>query len=818
MIVAARTELAVGLWLAVACLGLALRPLAAADVAGAPWYGVGNFTDAGPPAERLEGGWPYAYPTTARTYGVSLPVRTAWNGVDREPRRIWTAEDSRQAPMYAGYGYTMAGPPAGAPIGEAPWTPPAPAVRADSIPIPRVASLGPSGGGGQQYQARRRGAVPSPALNAIAEHADQLVRHGFALAARRASFAGRADFIKALERIAQALDTETRGNYYSHCLAAGLRALEEADDFEAKGSDLAVDIDVPGLAAVHRTPVLKYVSLEGLTPLMAQQRYYAFAQEQLTEAAGDVPAASQALLGLGKVYVHWEPDSARNLVRHAPKAMVAFHAALQADQRNYLAANELGVLLARFGQLPAARAVLQHALTVAPTAESWHNLAVVHQRLGEVDLARLAQQQCEQLAGPQGPVPSPVSVEWLTAEQFAQLSPPPMAAEQPPVPARTARPPAAKNANGWRQASYRPLPTDAAPAPGQYPVRLCSGEEPASNAGPADPACATCGPPLWQAFGQGEYVGPARTQHVCEYRLRVDDQLECVYRLTREETATPYRLNVGDVIAVEFLADAKMDRGDIRQGQGLVIQPDGTITVHILGQVHAARLTVEELRSKLTEQYKQYYRDPQIIVTPLKVNAKLEDLRSAVDARFGEGGQGRRATVTPEGTIQLPALGSIPAQGLTLDELKREIDQRYAEIVDGIEVTPILRQRAPRYIYVVGEVRAPGRFTLEGPTTVMQGLAMAGGWTVGGNVQQVVVFRRTEDWRLLATRLDVRSALWGKNACPADEIWLRDADLVIVPKCSIKIATDLIELVFTRGLYGIVPVTYAASLGSMSLL
>ena len=39
---------------------------------------------------------------------------------------------------------------------------------------------------------------------------------------------------------------------------------------------------------------------------------------------------------------------------------------------------------------------------------------------------------------------------------------------------------------------------------------------------------------------------------------------------------------------------------------------------------------------------------------------------------------------------------------------------------ENLEVTPILAQRAPRYIYVIGEVRSPGRYDLQAPTTAMQ--------------------------------------------------------------------------------------------------
>ena len=91
----------------------------------------------------------------------------------------------------------------------------------------------------------------------------------------------------------------------------------------------------------------------------------------------------------------------------------------------------------------------------------------------------------------------------------------------------------------------------------------------------------------WQRYAQGEYVGRARTAHVPEYRLRVDDVIDLVYRLTREESPTPYQLNVGDEIRVESFTDEALNRD-------LLIQPDGTVTLRLLGQVHATGRTVDQ--------------------------------------------------------------------------------------------------------------------------------------------------------------------------------------------------------------------------------
>ena len=136
-----------------------------------------------------------------------------------------------------------------------------------------------------------------------------------------------------------------------------------------------------------------------------------------------------------------------------------------------------------------------------------------------------------------------------------------------------------------------------------------------------------------------------------------------------------------------------------------------------------------------------------------------------------------------------------------------------SQVVDGLEVTPILAQRAPRFVYVVGEVRNPGRFDLAGadhrdavdrPGRRLEHTAATCG--------EIVVFRRAEDWRLLATRLDIRGALYGERPAPSDEIWLRDSDIVVVPKSPIRRLDDLIELYFTRGAYSAFPIFFNYSI------
>jgi polysaccharide export outer membrane protein len=357
-------------------------------------------------------------------------------------------------------------------------------------------------------------------------------------------------------------------------------------------------------------------------------------------------------------------------------------------------------------------------------------------------------------------------------------------------------------------------PGPSSPAAVTPPSVLVNGRAPSSRPGSA--ALGNNGGETarwldWQNYAQGEYVAHARTVHVPQYRLRVDDQLQLIYRLTREETPEPYRLNVGDEVRVDSFTDPSLNRDSL-------VQPDGTITLRLIGQIHATGKTVEQLRQELDTRYSKLYKLPAITVSPLKVNTKLEDLRAVIDRRNGFGGQQQDVRVTPEGTIALPAIGSVPAQGLTLPELQQEINERYRQEIEGIEVVPVLSARAPRYIYVLGEVRTPGRFELVGPTTLMQAISLGGGWNVGANLRQVVVFRRGDDWRLTATVVGIQAALYGHQLCPPGEIWLADSDVVVVPKGPILVANDFINQVFTRGIYGVFPMSTVLNFSKLSTL
>jgi polysaccharide export outer membrane protein len=330
--------------------------------------------------------------------------------------------------------------------------------------------------------------------------------------------------------------------------------------------------------------------------------------------------------------------------------------------------------------------------------------------------------------------------------------------------------------------------------------------------------CGRCGAPCsstwsdaqcipWSLFGPGEYVGPARPAHVDTYYLRVNDFITLTFIESRKKSSEHYRIGVGDRLQIEWLQGA--GNAELPLNRELLVQPDGTVTLPLIGEVNASGKTINDFRDEVVKLYSKYQRDPQITVTPISVNVAVQDLLKAVTAKNQSSGQTQDLRVAPDGTIQAAGIGNVYVQGLTLDELRSEIEARYVQAYGpGITVSPQLTDRAVSYVFLGGEVKAPGRYTLEGPTTVMQAIAMAGGWNIGGNVRQVVVFRRDENWCLKATKIDVRAPLYGNDPCPMNDVWLRENDLVLVPKQKILCATDMINLYFTRGVYAVFPISY----------
>lgn len=103
----------------------------------------------------------------------------------------------------------------------------------------------------------------------------------------------------------------------------------------------------------------------------------------------------------------------------------------------------------------------------------------------------------------------------------------------------------------------------------------------------------------------------------------------------------------------------------------------------------------------------------------------------------------RRVTVRPDGFVTLPLVGDIVCGGKTVEQIGKEITEKgqqfYTEpLVVSVEVAELHSYR----IYVLGEVTRPGEFTPTGQVTVLQAIALAGGFTRFAAPNEIVIVRK----------------------------------------------------------------------------
>ncbi len=101
----------------------------------------------------------------------------------------------------------------------------------------------------------------------------------------------------------------------------------------------------------------------------------------------------------------------------------------------------------------------------------------------------------------------------------------------------------------------------------------------------------------------------------------------------------------------------------------------------------------------------------------------------------------RTVPVRPDGRISLPLLNDVQAAGLTPVELRDVLAKKLAEYMPNPEVSVIVREVRSFKVSVIGEVKTPGRFELRSRATVLDVIALAGGFNEFASRSRVVILR-----------------------------------------------------------------------------
>ena len=279
-----------------------------------------------------------------------------------------------------------------------------------------------------------------------------------------------------------------------------------------------------------------------------------------------------------------------------------------------------------------------------------------------------------------------------------------------------------------------------------------------------------------------------------EYRIGAGDVVEIVYHIRYEKTSEEYRLEVQDKISITFPYHPQFSTT-------VLVRTDGKITVPLLGDVAAESKTPQELAAVLNKGYSKYLNRPSLTVALEQFNVKIDELKKAITT--APRGQSKIAPVAPDGRIAFPIIGSIQAQGLTASELERVVNERYSKYIRNLNATLILLEIHHAKFYIVGEVERPGAYEMISRVNLLDALSLSGGFKKSAFLDEVVIFRNDGLERPVAMKVDLQSVL--DNGFAYNNLDLKPADIVYVPKTKIDRFDDLVEKIFTKGIYGILP-------------
>ena len=291
-----------------------------------------------------------------------------------------------------------------------------------------------------------------------------------------------------------------------------------------------------------------------------------------------------------------------------------------------------------------------------------------------------------------------------------------------------------------------------------------------------------------------------------EYRVGPSDIIEIVYHISYKKTSEDYRIEVQDKISIHFPYHPQFSTT-------VLVRTDGKITVPILGDIDAESKNPGELSAILNKAYGRYLQNPSITVALEEFNVKIDELKKAITT--SPRGQSKIAPIAVDGRISFPLIGNLQAEGLTLVQLEKIVNEKYMQYVRNLQVTLIALEIHHPKFYILGEVAKPGAYEMQGSTNIIDAMAVAGGYTKQAYLGDIVVFRNDGLERPVAFKLDIASSL--KRGSYFANVRVKPADIIYVPKSKISSTNDLLEKIFTKGIYTIMPFSTVFSFGVKDL-
>ncbi len=139
----------------------------------------------------------------------------------------------------------------------------------------------------------------------------------------------------------------------------------------------------------------------------------------------------------------------------------------------------------------------------------------------------------------------------------------------------------------------------------------------------------------------------------------------------------------------------------------------------------------------------------------------------------------RSVPVRSDGKISLPLMGELQASGETPHQLEVAITEKLKNYISEPEVTVIVQEIRSQKFNILGQVQRPGSYPLTNSTTVLDAIAIAGGFKDFAKQKNIYVLRQTPDGKETRLSFNYKSVIKGKD--PAQNIRLQPRDTIVIP-------------------------------------
>lgn len=133
-----------------------------------------------------------------------------------------------------------------------------------------------------------------------------------------------------------------------------------------------------------------------------------------------------------------------------------------------------------------------------------------------------------------------------------------------------------------------------------------------------------------------------------------------------------------------------------------------------------------------------------------------------------------QSTVSPDGTVTIEGFGPVSVSGLTVEQANAQLRSQLGSRYQSSQIRLTVGQTRTIMVNVMGEVNAPGTYTLSAFASVFHALYMAGGPNELGTLRNIKVYRNNQ----LVTTVDVYDYML--NGRLTGNVRLADNDVIVV--------------------------------------